>query len=185
MTKPEPATETTRTHTGTPRSATAAAALLGVALGGVFSLVGVLLTNHAFDQRTQRDFLHQQRQSAFAMMLSDEHQTSAQELTVSIALSPNGAGLGSEAQAYTAMVTKLDTDAAEVRLVAGDHAYQLASNVAGDHSQILFYYLHLAECQDAKKSNCPTHTELAQDNQRLTANLDALVDAGRQAIGAD
>ena len=167
-----------------PRLSAAGAALFGVVVGGVFSIAGVMLTNHAFDERTQRDFLHQQRQTAIAALLSDEHQTTAEELTVSISLNPDGSGFGSVVQPYSALVTKLITDAEEIRLVADDHIYQLALTVAGDHGQILIDYVHVAQCRQVKASSCPSDTDLQQKDRQLTSDTQALVQAGQQAIGA-
>src|SRR4051794_35997099 len=51
------------------------AALFGAAIGVVGSIIAAQITSDAFDKRTQRDFLHQQRAAAYASFL-----TSAEEL---------------------------------------------------------------------------------------------------------
>jgi len=165
-----------------------AIALLSAVIGVGGSLWAANLNNHAFDRRTQRDFLHSQRVAAFTKFLGDEESASKNETDVDLALSPkqlvNGY-VGPSIPSLADNARVLDTDAASIRLVADKSAFDAATLVIEDHRRIVLYLVGLATCRTANPPAgqvaplCPPDDRYTVPSAALERDLAALVGSAR------
>jgi hypothetical protein len=177
-------------------------ALISVVPVTIVSLVGILLTDHAadntnkaFDKRTQRDFLHQQRVTAFADFLGAANDLAAAEArALDYWATPRSPSQGFPpqvaeiAQQLPAKFTALQRARGAVELVAAHEVNAAAARVVSDQERMVGDFANYLTCvaPDPPQPNCeiPAIRDYRDRVPSLTADTTRYVTAGRSEIGS-